>query len=79
VHLDGLHRQLQEEYAERTRWALQLDQERLDAEARIGALQGEFEERTRWALQLNAEALHLRAERERLQHALDWSPRVPGG
>ncbi len=71
VHLDGLHRQLQEEYAERTRWALQLDQERLDAEARIGALQGEFEERTRWALQLNAEALHLRAERERLQHALD--------
>jgi len=70
ARMDLIHRQLQDDYEERTHWALQLEQDRHDAEARLGALQEEFDERTHWALQLNDEAMHLRAERERLDGTL---------
>ena len=46
---------LQRDYAERTRWALELDAARREATERLGALQAEYDERTRWALDLDAQ------------------------
>ena len=53
ARLGRLHRGLQEEYEERTRWARQLDEARRDSESRLGTLQQEFDERTRWAASLD--------------------------
>ena len=53
ARLGQLHERLRDEYEERTRWALQLDEARRDAESRLGALQEQYEERTRWAARLD--------------------------
>ena len=63
ARLGGLHRALQEEYAERTHWALQLEQSLRATESRLGDLQTEHDEATNWVQQLE---LSLRATDVRL-------------
>ena len=52
---DGIIVKLQQEFEERTRWALDLDAAVKEKDSRLVQLQREFEERSRWALELNFE------------------------
>lgn len=72
--------QLQDEFEERTKWALRLEEEVRQRDQRIAQFQGEFEERTDWALQLERKAREQDQYIERLQKEFEerteWALRL---
>ena len=68
--------ELQQEFDERTAWALQLNSELVERDRTILQLQREFDERTAWALQLDSELTQLRGELAQLTRA--WYYRLLG-
>jgi hypothetical protein len=62
---------LQGEFADRTRWAMELDAETARQAEDLQRLRGEIEDRTRWAMELDAEVKRRAAQTARLYDELD--------
>lgn len=57
---------LEQRLEERTRWAIRMDADLAERDARLTALQQEFDERTAWALSMQEELMQLHGEITRL-------------
>jgi len=62
---------LQGEFADRTRWAMELDAETARQAEDLQRLRGEIEDRTQWAMELDAEVKRRAAETARLYDELN--------
>ena len=60
--VQALHRTLQDDFHERTRWALELDRAQRETAKRMDLLQAEYEERSRWALDLDRQLVRWREQ-----------------